>query len=148
MGLVDPVPTADEAAVDGQTELQTVTLAPRFWVPLAVLAMGWLLTLLSLLVASVVILLGLFLLIQSLRLRFLFSPEAFELHNGTRMLRRFPYDEWRGWRLLWVPLPVLLYFREVGGTHFVPVLFDAIALQEQLKRRLPKDVAASSVQPS
>lgn len=147
MGLADPAPEAGDAVVNGQGEPQTVTLAPRFQLPLVVMAMGWLLAPLSLLAAGVVVLLGLFLLIQSLRLRFLFSPEAFELHNGNRLLRRFPYDDWRGWMLLWVRLPVLLYFREAGGIHFVPVLFDAVALEEQLKRRLPKDVAASSVQP-
>ena len=148
MGSVDPVAKTPEGAVDGLAEHQTVTLAPRFWVPLAVLGIGWLLTPASLLAATVFILLGFFLLIQSLRLRFLFSPEAFELHDGTRVLRRFPYDDWCGWLLLWRPCPILLYFREVGGPHFVPVLFDAKQLQVQLKCRLPKAAADGSSQPS
>lgn len=115
---------------------ETVELEPGLRLPLAILLLGTLLCLVNLLAGGAVALLGLVLLFQSVRLRLVFSPDALELNNGAAMLRRFPYKNWRSWRLFWMPFPILLYFREVNGIHFVPVIFDGQGLRQQLEQRL------------
>jgi len=121
---------------------QGVTLAPRVWVPLGVVALG-----LALLpvgpraggvpwLALLVSLFGLFLLLQSQLLRLQFSEDALLVWRQQSLLRRFPYAEWLGWKLFWGPLPVLFYFREQRSIHLLPVLFDATTLRAQLTQRL------------
>lgn len=116
---------------------QGVILAPRLWVPLAVIALGAGGLLLNVWLALVVSLFGLFLLIQSQILRLQFTTDALLVWRGTTVLRRFPYGEWITWTLFWGPVPVLLYFREQRSIHFLPVLFDATSLREQLNRHVP-----------
>ena len=134
MTTTPPADTADTAAV---------TLAPRPWVALAVIALGaatllpapdsiWLRA-----AAGVVGLFGVFLLIQTLLLRLRFEPEALVVLRAGSEIRRFPYEAWLGWRLFFTPVPVLFYFREERSIHLLPVLFDAGTLLEQLRRRLP-----------
>jgi len=115
---------------------ETVVLAPGLRLPLAILLLGSLLCLVNLAAGGAMAFLGLILLLQSVRLRLVFTPDALELHNGSVVLRRFPYKNWRGWSLFWKPLPVLLYFREVNGIHFVPVIVDGQGLRQQLERWL------------
>lgn len=119
------------------------SLSPRFFVPLGVSLLGalciplqptwsgfrWL--------ALVLVLFGGFLLLQARLLRLEFGDDALIVWRGGSELRRFPYEAWLGWRLFWPPLPVLFYFREQRSIHLLPVLFDAAALQEQLRQRLP-----------
>ena len=111
---------------------QGVILAPRPWLPLAVVALGLAALLLNVWLALVVSLFGLFLLIQSQILRLQFSADALLVWRGDTVLRRFPYSEWLSWTVFWPPLPVLFYFREQRSIHFLPVLFDANTLREQL----------------
>jgi hypothetical protein len=129
-------PPADTASA-------AVTLAPRPWVALAVIALGaatllpapdsgWLRA-----AAGVVGLFGVFLLIQTLLLRLRFDEEALLVLRAGSEIRRFPYEAWLGWRLFFTPVPVLFYFREERSIHLLPVLFDAASLREQLRRRLP-----------
>ncbi|WP_025781449.1 DUF3119 family protein [Candidatus Synechococcus spongiarum] len=115
---------------------ETVALAPGLRLPLAILLLGSLLCLVNLAAGGAVALLGLILVFQSVRLRLAFTPDALELRNGSVVLRRFPYKNWRAWILFWKPLPVLLYFREVNGIHFVPVIVDGQELRQQLEQRL------------
>ncbi len=115
---------------------ETVVLAPGLRLPLAILLLGLFLCLANLAAGGAVALLGLLLLFQSLRLRLVFGPDALELHNGAVVLRRFPYKNWRRWSLFWKPFPILLYFREVNGIHFVPVIVDGQGLRQQLEQRL------------
>ncbi|MCY3654614.1 MAG: DUF3119 family protein [Synechococcus sp. SB0665_bin_28] len=115
---------------------ETVVLAPGLRLPLAILLLGSLLCLVNLATGGAVAVLGLTLLFQSVRLRLVFTPDALELHNGSVVLRCFPYKNWRGWSLFWKPLPILLYFREVNGIHFVPVIVDGQGLRHQLEQRL------------
>ena len=115
---------------------QGVILAPRPWLPLAVVALGAAGLLLNLWLALVVSLFGLFLLVQSLILRLQFTGDALLVWRGQTVLRRFPYSEWISWTLFWSPLPVLFYFREQRSIHFLPVLFDATSLREQLERHV------------
>jgi hypothetical protein len=119
-----------------------VTLAPRPWVALGVMALGcaclrlpigwpaagWL--------ALVVNLFGGFLLVQTALLRLRFSEEALLVLRGEAEIRRFPYGEWLSWKLFLPALPVLFYFREQRSIHLLPVLFDATTLREQLEKRL------------
>jgi len=131
--------TAEEIRFDPELG---VTLAPRVWVPLGVVALG--LALLPVAprwggvpaLALLVSLFGLFLLLQSQLLRLQFSEEALLVWRQQSLLRRFPYAEWLGWKLFWGPLPVLFYFREQRSIHLLPVLFDATTLREQLTQRL------------
>ena len=111
---------------------QGVILAPRPWLPLAVVALGLATLLLNVWLALVVSLFGLFLLIQSQILRLQFSADALLVWRGSTVLRRFPYSEWLNWTLFWSPVPVLFYFREQRSIHFLPVLFDPETLREQL----------------
>ena len=121
---------------------QGVVLAPRYSVPIGVVAMG--LGCLALLplwngalwLAGVVVVLGLFLLLQTALLRLEFAPDALLVWRQTSLLRRFPYADWLGWKLFWPPLPVLFYFREQRSIHLLPVLFDAPSLREQLDDHL------------
>ncbi|MEB3199882.1 MAG: DUF3119 family protein [Synechococcaceae cyanobacterium] len=121
----------------------TVTLEPRYWVPLGVSLLGplclplipfwspvrWL--------ALLLVAFGGFLLLQSSQLRLVFEAEALVVRRNDSEIRRFPYAEWLGWRLFWPAVPVLFYFREQRSIHFLPVLFDAVSLRQELERRLP-----------
>lgn len=121
-----------------------VVLAPRFWLPLAVVVLG--LTVLplawlwapALWLGLVLSLFGLFLLVQSALLRLAFSDDALLVWRQQTLLRRFPYSDWLGWKLFWPGVPVLFYFREEKSIHLLPVLFDATALRQQLETRLPQ----------
>ena len=115
---------------------QGVILAPRIWLPLAVIALGVAALLLTVWLALVVSLFGLLLLIQSQILRLQFTSDALLVWRGATVLRRFPYSEWLTWSLFWGPVPVLFYFREQRSIHFLPVLFDATSLREELNRHV------------
>ena len=121
-----------------------VVLAPRFWLPLAVVVLGLAVLPLAWLWAAalwlglVLSLFGLFLLVQSALLRLAFSDDALLVWRQQTLLRRFPYSDWLGWKLFWPGVPVLFYFREQKSIHLLPVLFDATALRQQLETRLPQ----------
>jgi hypothetical protein len=115
---------------------QGVILAPSPWLPLAVVALGLAGLLINLWLALVLSLFGLFLLIQSQILRLQFSADALLVWRGSTVLRRFPYSEWLNWIVFWPALPVLFYFREQRSIHFLPVLFDANTLREQLNHHV------------
>lgn len=121
-----------------------VVLAPRFWLPLAVVVLGLAVLPLALLwppalwLGLVLSLFGLFLLLQSALLRLAFSDDALLVWRQDTLLRRFPYSAWLGWKLFWPGVPVLFYFREQNSVHLLPVLFDATALRQQLATRLPQ----------
>jgi hypothetical protein len=121
-----------------------VVLAPRFWLPLAVVVLGLAVLPLTWLWGPalwpglVLSLFGLFLLVQSALLRLVFSDDALLVWRQETLLRRFPYSDWLGWRLFWPAVPVLFYFREQKSIHLLPVLFDATALRQQLETRLPQ----------
>lgn len=133
-----------------------VVLAPRFWVPLAVVLLGLLALPLqtvwgpALWVSLMVCLFGLFLLLQTALLRLVFTADALLVQRQGTLLRRFPYSEWISWRQFWPGLPVLFYFREQKSIHLLPMLFDAVSLREQLQSRLPASCSpapSSSAQP-
>jgi hypothetical protein len=144
----DPTPAAplpDAAAT-------SVTLSPHYGVALAVVLLG--LAVLALqplwspapLLALAISGFGLFLLLQTTLLRLEFSDDALLVRRRDALLRRFPYSEWQGWRLFWSGLPALLYFREERSIHLLPVLFDPVTLQSQLRQRLPHLAADAAPQ--
>ena len=101
------------------------------------IALGAMALLLNPWLALLVSLFGFFLLIQSQILRLQFTADALLVWRGATVLRRFPYSEWLNWTLFWGPVPVLFYFREQRSIHFLPLLFDATSLREQLNRHVP-----------
>ena len=120
----------------GPNPEQGAILAPRVWVPIGVLALGLACLLINLWAAALVSVFGLFLLIQSQILRLQFCGDALIVWRGDTVLRRFPYSEWLTWTVFWGRVPVLFYFREQQSIHFLPVLFDATSLREQLNRHV------------
>ena len=115
-----------------------VTLTPDVRLPLLVVAFG--LALLPLPLSPwptvVVVLFGVFLLIQAASLRPEFEEKAASVGQNSREPRRFPYDQWLTWRLFAPWLPGLLYFRETQSIHFLPILFSPGELREQLELRV------------
>jgi hypothetical protein len=140
-----PAETAPAEISPAETaSAETVALEPRYWVPLGVSLLGpLLLPLLPLWsparwLALLLVAFGGFLLLQSAWLRLVFEPEALVVRRQDQEIRRFPYSDWRAWRLFWPSLPILFYFREVRSIHFLPMLFDATALRQQLEQRVPR----------
>ena len=103
----------------------SVTLSPDARLPLLVVVLG--VALLPLPLSPwptvVVVLFGVFLLIQTASLRLEFEERALIVWQNGRELRRFPYDQWLTWRLFAPWLPGLFYFRETQSIHFLPILF-------------------------
>lgn len=156
-----PVASNDQAAAEprppqpdsaGTTSAPTtgtgsVTLEPRFWVPLGVTLLGPACLPLAPLWPGVrwltlaLLLFGGFLLLQARLLSLRFSDSELEVWRGSTQIRSFPYADWLGWRLFWPRLPVLFYFRESRSIHLLPVLFDASALRQQLQQRLAPEAS-------
>ena len=120
------------------TSADSVTLSPDARLPLLVVACG--LALLPLPLSpwptAVVVLFGLFLMLQTASLRLEFEERALIVWQNGRELRRFPYDQWLTRRLFAPWLPGLLYFRETRSIHFLPILFSPKQLREQLELRV------------
>ena len=120
------------------TPADSVTLSPDARLPLLVVALG--LALLPLPLSpwptAVVVLFGLFLMLQTASLRLEFEERGLIVWQNGRELRRFPYDQWLTWRLFAPWLPGLLYFRETQSIHFLPILFSPKQLRDQLELRV------------
>lgn len=145
MAWVFPMSSADasiQAAVLPPAG-DAVSLEPRFWVPLGVTLLGPACLVVSPFWSGVrwltmaLVLFGGFLLLQARTLRLEFASADLVVWRGDKEIRRFPYADWISWTLFWPRLPVLFYFREERSIHFLPVLFDASTLREQLQLRLP-----------
>ena len=119
-----------------------VSLEPRFWVPLGVTLLGPACLVVSPLWSGVrwltlaLVLFGGFLLLQARTLRLEFAAADLVVWRGEKEIRRFPYASWISWTLFWPRVPVLFYFKEERSIHFLPVLFDANALRQELQQRL------------
>jgi hypothetical protein len=114
-----------------------ITLTPRYWIPLVLVAGAVPLLLWNPWVAVGVSLFGLFLLYQAVSLRLIFKEKALEIYRGETQIRAFPYKDWQNWQIFWLPFPILFYFREVKSIHFVPMLFEARKLQDCLEKFVP-----------
>ena len=128
----------------------SVTLSADARLPLLVVALG--VALLPLPLSPwptvVVVLFGVFLLIQTASLKLEFEERALIVWQNGRELRRFPYDQWLTWRLFAPWLPGLFYFRETQSIHFLPILFSPKELREQLELRVGALEVPSAQQPS
>lgn len=117
--------------------IATVTLAPSFALPIALILLALPLLLVQPIASGVIALFGLFLMVQAATLRLQFTPTALDIYRGEQRIRHFPYQDWQHWQIFWPPLPILFYFREVNSIHFLPILFDPKLLQTCLTQRCP-----------
>lgn len=94
------------------------------------------------------LLLGLFLSIQTTSVRFIFGPKSLSVatrppFGRLRLIRSWDYRLITNWIVWWPSVPVLAYFREAesyggrGSVHFFPMVCDARILIENLKRNTP-----------
>ncbi|WP_041642952.1 DUF3119 family protein [Trichormus azollae] len=116
----------------------TVELKPTYNIPLVLVLGSIPLILVQPWVGGVFALLGLFLMLQAVTLRFQFTATDFELYRGEKLIRLFPYREWQNWRIFWNRVPILFYFKEINSIHFLPILFDPNTLKSCLEERCPR----------
>lgn len=117
---------------------EIITLSPNYRIPFVIIIGGIALSLLQIILGAVVILFGIFLLIQANIIKLKFTSIALEVYRGEKNIRTFPYIEWENWEIFWQPVPILLYFKEVNSIHFIPIIFDAITLRECLEKYCKK----------
>ena len=118
--------------------ISTVELKPSYKIPIALVLISIPLLIIQPWIGGFLALLGLFLMLQAVTLRFQFTATAFDLYRGEKLIRRFPYEEWENWRIFWNKVPILLYFKEVKSIHFLPILFDPQTLKSCLEERCPQ----------
>ncbi|HIK38737.1 MAG TPA: DUF3119 family protein [Geminocystis sp. M7585_C2015_104] len=80
---------------------------------------------------------GIFLFLQTSIIRLRFTPTALEVYRGGAKIRVFPYQDWENWLIFWPGLPIIFYFKEVKSIHLLPIIFDAVTLQECLETHVP-----------
>jgi hypothetical protein len=131
--------------VTASSTAEATTLRPGYNIPIALIlgGAGWGSLSLVMLgpwqagLAGVVLLFGLFLLVQAATLRLVFTDTDLDIYRGDTRIRRFPYAEWEYWEIFWTPVPILFYFREINSIHFLPILFNPEALRSQLEQHIP-----------
>ncbi|XP_021895133.1 uncharacterized protein LOC110812620 [Carica papaya] len=131
---------------------ETVIPDPDYRIPIVLLGLaGGLAYTDNLLPAAPVGLLGLLLLFQTTRVRFVFDEEALEVRIGDQLAEsgenvfvggknRWKYSTFVNWELWWPNFPVLVYFKETqtkpeGQVHFFPVIFNGKQLYEVMVER-------------
>ncbi|MTJ49147.1 DUF3119 family protein [Dolichospermum sp. UHCC 0259] len=118
--------------------ISTVELKPSYNIPIVLVVGAIPVLLIQPLLGGILTLLGLFLMLQAVTLRFQFTATDFDLYRGEKLIKRFPYQEWQNWRIFWNPVPILFYFKEVNSIHFLPILFDPKTLKSCLEERCPR----------
>ncbi len=118
--------------------ISTVELQPSYNIPIVLVITAIPMLLIQPWIGAILTLLGLFLMLQAVTLKFKFTATDFDLYRGEKLIRRFPYQEWQNWRIFWHPVPILLYFKEVNSIHFLPILFDPKTLKSCLEQRCPR----------
>ncbi|XP_078439550.1 uncharacterized protein LOC144709781 [Wolffia australiana] len=133
-------------------KLDVVVPDPDYRIPLVLLGTSGLLVYQdNLLGAAPVALLGLLLLFQTTRVRFVFDDEALEVKVGSELQEsgenvfvggknRWKYSTFINWELWWPSFPVLVYFKErqtkpEGQVHFFPVIFNGKQLYDVMVER-------------
>lgn len=128
-----------KAAAETATGVEEVIeLKPSFVIPIVLVVVAIALLPFFKIGAVVVGLLGLFLMIQTLRIKLQFTTEVLNVFNGRTIIRSFPYEEWLNWRIYWTKFPILFYFREVNSIHFLPIIFDSKTLLTCLEKYCPR----------
>ncbi|KAF3453695.1 hypothetical protein FNV43_RR04136 [Rhamnella rubrinervis] len=131
---------------------ETVIPDPDYRIPVVLLGLaGGLAYTNNLLPAAPVGLLGLLLLFQTTRVRFVFDDEALEVKVGEQLQdsgenvfvggkNRWRYSTFVNWELWWPNFPILVYFKETqtkpeGQVHFFPVIFNGKQLYDVMVER-------------
>ncbi|WCJ29641.1 hypothetical protein M5689_011261 [Euphorbia peplus] len=131
---------------------ETVIPEPDYRIPVVLLGIaGGLAYTNNLLPAAPAGLLGLLLLFQTTRVRFVFDNEALEVKVGEQLddsgenvfvggKNRWKYSTFVNWELWWPNFPVLVYFKErqtkpEGQVHFFPVIFNGKQLYDVMVER-------------
>ena len=112
-----------------------VILTPMHRLPILIVLIGIFILLmpLPLWIGVLTGLFGIFLLIQSFTLKIKFTSEALVVLQLSKEIRCFPFSNWIAWRIFFPELPGILYFRETASPHLLPILFDRVELENQLK---------------
>ncbi|KAL6992059.1 hypothetical protein U1Q18_010170 [Sarracenia purpurea var. burkii] len=131
---------------------ETVIPDPDYRIPIVLLGFaGDLVYTNNLLPAAPVGLLGLLLLFQTTRVKFVFDDEALEVKIGDQLQEsgenvfvggknRWKYSTFVNWELWWPNFPILVYFKETqtkpeGQVHFFPVIFNGKQLYDVMIER-------------
>ncbi|XP_030938568.1 uncharacterized protein LOC126715385 [Quercus robur] len=131
---------------------ETVIPEPDYRIPVVLLGLsGGLAYTNNLLPAAPIGLLGLLLLFQTTRVRFVFDAEALEVKVGEQLQdsgenvfvggeNRWKYSTFVNWELWWPNFPILVYFKETqtkpeGQVHFFPVIFNGKQLYDVMVER-------------
>lgn len=134
------------------TKKETVIPDPDYRIPVVLLGLsGGLAYTNNLLPAAPIGLLGLLLLFQTTRVRFVFDGEALEVKVGEQLQEsgenvfvggknRWKYSTFVNWELWWPNFPILVYFKETqtkpeGQIHFFPVFFNGKQLYDVMVER-------------
>jgi hypothetical protein len=117
--------------------VHSTVLSPSYKIPLVLVLAAVPVTLVQLWIGLIIALFGFFLLFQAVTIRLQFTETALDIHRSGQLIRRFPYADWQNWRIFWLPVPLLFYFKEVRSIHFLPVLFDAKTLKTCLENNCP-----------
>ncbi|CAL1359216.1 unnamed protein product [Linum trigynum] len=131
---------------------ETVIPDPDYRIPIVLLGMAGGLAYTDNLVPAVPVgLLGLLLLFQTTRVRFVFDNEALEVKVGEQLeesgenvfiggKNRWKYSSFVNWELWWPSFPILVYFKEKqtkpeGQIHFFPIIFNGKQLYDVMVER-------------
>ncbi|MGA7934107.1 MAG: DUF3119 family protein [Kovacikia sp.] len=120
---------------------QTVELSPSYFLPISLVVVAIPCLLVQVWVSLAIALLGLFLLFQAVTIRLKFTETDLDIYRSETLIRRFPFQDWQNWRIFWLPVPILFYFKEVKSIHFLPILFDPKTLRICLEARIPLNQA-------
>ncbi|MED6120276.1 hypothetical protein PIB30_019426 [Stylosanthes scabra] len=131
---------------------ETVIPEPDFRIPIVLLGIAGGLAYTENLVPAVPVgLLGLLLLVQTTRVRFVFDDEALEVRIGDQLeesgenafvggKNRWKYSTFVNWEFWWPNFPILVYFKETqtkpeGQIHFFPIIFNGKQLYDVMVER-------------
>ncbi len=114
-------------------------LSPSYGLPVAIAGLAIPIWFILPWLSGIVALFGIFLLYQASTLRLVFTNDALNVYRGEKIIRQFPYKDWRYWRIYFPYIPILFYFREIKSIHFLPILFDAQQLDACLHQYCPID---------
>ncbi|KAJ8444632.1 hypothetical protein Cgig2_023695 [Carnegiea gigantea] len=146
--------TAISSVLGRRTKVKRETVIPDsdYRIPIVLLGASGLLVYSNNLAAAVPVgLLGLLLLVQATRIRFVFDDEALEVRVGSELKEsgenvfvggknRWKYSSFVNWEFWWPNFPILVYFKETqtkpeGQIHFFPIIFNGKQLYDVMVER-------------